>query len=149
MKIVLKYLAGTVLCLILIIWANAILDSHYEMPRLFAEARQTNNAVPLISAMAAAHKWIEYVIAPLTGCVIGLYAALVQKRHANILAIAILLPFSLYALATESLRSLGIESVLGFLGANLVQFVLAAFVASALRRVLDSRNGDVFRSQQA
>jgi hypothetical protein len=134
------FVGGVFLNLLLLALAGALLERQFDLRgHLLAAQRSGVVSNDLEGAFRAKDVWADLVAVPIIGCLIGVYAAFVQKKTPALLAVACLLPISVYEIATEPVGRWSRLVDMRYFGMRVVEFLLAIAVAALLRRFLDRR----------
>jgi hypothetical protein len=83
---------------------------------------------------------VVFVAVSMIGCLIGMYAALLQREKAPLLAVACLLPMFMYVtFASQPVRTWPLRTDVLYFSMHAVVFLLAVVTAALVRGFLDKR----------
>lgn len=138
LKIIVLLVVGAAFNLILLAFAGAILESKFDLRQHFLDAQRYPAASEaLAEAFHAKDFWSDLGAIPIIGCLIGVYAGLVQRRKPALFAIGCLLPMLAYEVMTQPVRTWPTLLSARYFGMRVVGFLLAILVAVSLRGFLN------------
>jgi hypothetical protein len=141
LRVVAVFVGGVLLNFLLLAFASQILLKQLEPGRYWSDAQHSAaayNALP--RTVRVKEMWVVFVAVPMIGCLIGMYAAFVQREKAPLLAVACLLPMFVYvAFTSEPVRTWPLRTDVLYFSMHAVVFLLAVVTAALVRGFLDKR----------
>ena len=140
------FICGVFLSFVLYVLAGAFMQSHFQLQKQLVEAHGSDAAYANATAtFRTMNEWRDFVALPIIGCLVGVYAALCQKKKASILAVACLLPMLVFEATGVSVQAWPFITDLQVLASRTVEFLLAIVVAASVRGFLNRRNSSLAR----
>ena len=129
-KITALIVGGILLNIVLLIGAEALLEKQFSLgQKLLAAKASPAASEAFLDAFHTKDMWADFIVVPVIGCVIGIYAGILQKRGPAALAIACLAPELLYEVISEPVRTWPAGLDIRYFGMRLVELLLAAGLA--------------------
>lgn len=140
LRILSVFIGGALLSFVLYVLAAATMESHFGIQKHLLEAHTSDAAyTSATTALRAKNEWRDFLALPIIGCLIGVYAAFVQRKRAPILAVACLLPMLAFEANGVSVGSWAFITDLQVAASRAAEFLLAVVAAVSLRGFLDRR----------
>jgi hypothetical protein len=134
LKLLCVFISGALLCVLFYAVAGTILESHFRLAEHLREAHESDAAYrSALATLRSKNEWRDFFALPIIGCLIGVYAALVQRKRAPLLAVACLLPMLVFEATRVSVRSWALTTDLQVLASRAVEFLFAIIVAASAR----------------
>ena len=141
LRVFVVFVGGVLLNFLLLAFAGQILMRQLEMRRHLLEAQNSAAAYKdLAEAFRSKGMWMNFVVMPTIGCLIGTYAAFCQRAKPALLAVACLLPVFAYEITSQPLREWPLQTDLQYFGVHALEFSLAVVATALLREFLNKRH---------
>lgn len=146
LRVLAVFICGALLSFVLYVLAAALMESYFGVQKHLLQAHTSNAAyTSATTALRAKNEWRDFLALPIIGCLIGAYAAFVQKKRAPMLAVACLLPMLAFEATGVSVGSWAFITGLQVAASRAAEFLLAVVVAVLLRGFLDRRHSSQAR----
>jgi hypothetical protein len=134
------FMGGVLLNVALYVVAGAMLIKQFDLQGQVLQAQHSAAAYGgLTNSFRTKDLWADFAVVPIIGCLIGLYAALLERKKPGLLAVACLLPMFLYEVISQPVGAWSVLGDIRYFGARAVGFLAAVGVALSLRGFLNRR----------